>query len=162
MGAMPHSLMEPVTLTPEGFWTAEVNRLVGAGPCQAAYTQAQWELVEHKVDFDGFADMLERDMPRAMAQEFERLLNTEWEERLAQEMSLSHQLGSYSFANTWGARAPTKERVTSKMVYLWEMRMRRYRNSYRLLQWQDLLDEGAEKARAIHQHIKIDLEKRQS
>ena len=161
-GAMPHPLMEPFTRTPEGFWTAEVNRLVGAGPCQAAYTQAQWELVEHKVDFDGFADMLERDMPRAMAQEFERLLNTEWEERLAQEMSLSHQLGSYSFANTWGERAPTKERVTSKMVYLWEMRMRRYRNSYRLLQWQDLLDEGAEKARAIHQHIKIDLEKRQS
>jgi raffinose/stachyose/melibiose transport system substrate-binding protein len=161
-GAKPHPLMEPFMRKPEGFWTAEVNRLIGAGPCKAAYDQAQWELVEHKVDFDGFADMLERDMPRAMAQEFERLLNTEWEERLAQEMSLSHQLGSFSFGDTWGAGAPNQERVTSKMVYLWEMRMRRYRNSYRLLQWQDLLDSGAAKAQEIQQHIKIDLQRKQS
>jgi hypothetical protein len=48
------------------------------------------------------------------------------------------------------------------MVYLWEMRMRRYRNSYRLLQWQDLLEEGAPKAREIQQHIKIDLQRKQS
>ena len=147
---------------PEGFWTADVNRIIGAGPCTAAYTQARWELVEHKVDFDGFADMLERDMPRAMAQEFERLLNNEWEERLAQEMSLSHQLGSYSFGETWGEAAPIPERVQSKMVYLWEMRMRRYRNSYRLLEWQKLLDADEPKAQEIQQHIKIDLERKQS
>ncbi|MDB4698564.1 extracellular solute-binding protein [Candidatus Latescibacteria bacterium] len=161
-GAKPHPLMEPFMRKPEGFWTAEVNRIIGAGPCAAAYSQAQWELVEHKVDFDGFADMLERDMPRAMAQEFERLLNNEWEERLAQEMSLSHQLGSYSFGDTWGEAAPTPERVQSKMVYLWEMRMRRYRNSYRLLEWQELLDAGEPKAQEIQQHIKIDLERKQS
>ena len=161
-GAKPHPLMEPFMRKPEGFWTADVNRIIGAGPCTAVYTQARWELVEHKVDFDGFADMLERDMPRAMAQEFERLLNNEWEERLAQEMSLSHQLGSYSFGETWGEAAPIPERVQSKMVYLWEMRMRRYRNSYRLLEWQKLLDADEPKAQEIQQHIKIDLERKQS
>ena len=161
-GAKPHPLMEPFTRKPEGFWTAEVNRIIGAGPCAAAYSQAQWELVEHKVDFDGFAEMLERAMPRAMAQEFERLLNNEWEERLAQEMSLSHQLGNYAFGATWAEDAPAAERVASKIVYLWEMRMRRYRNAYRLLEWRELLDAGEAKALEIQQHIKIDLERKQS
>jgi len=156
-GAGPHPLMKPFMREPEGFWTVEVNRIIPAGPCAAAYAQAQWELVEHKIDFDGFADMMERAMPRAMAQEFERLLNTEWEERLAQEMSLSHQLGSHAFGQSWGDGAPSQDRVMSKMVYLWEMRMRRYRNSYRLLEWQELLDSGAPRARDIQQHVKIDL-----
>ena len=101
-------------------------------------------------------------MPRAMAQEFERLLNNEWEERLAQEMSLSHQLGNYAFGETWDEDAPAAERVTSKIVYLWEMRMRRYRNAYRLLEWRELLDAGEAKALEIQQHIKIDLERKQS
>jgi raffinose/stachyose/melibiose transport system substrate-binding protein len=161
-GAEPHPQMRPFMRTPEGFWTAEVNRVVGNGPAKAVYDQAQWELVEHKVDFEGFAEMMERAMPRAMAQEFERLLNTEWEERLAQEMSLSNQLAGFSFGSTWGPSAPSPQRVTDKMVYLWEMRMRRYRNSYRLLQWQDILDSGAPKAQEIQQHIKIDLERKQS
>lgn len=161
-GAEPHPLMRPFMRNPEGFWTGDVHRIVGNGPATAVFNQANWELVEHKVDYDGFAQMLEHDMPRAMAQEFERLLNTEWEERLAQEMALSHQLGSFYFGHTWGDGAPVPERVTSKMVYLWEMRMRRYRNSYRLLQWQDLLEEGAPKAREIQQHIKIDLQRKQS
>ncbi|MGY8823549.1 MAG: ABC transporter substrate-binding protein [Candidatus Latescibacterota bacterium] len=158
-GAEPHPQMRPFMRTPEGFWTGEVNRVIGAGPAATVYTQARWELVEHKVDFDGFADMMEREMPRAMAQEFERLLNTEWEERLAQEMSLSHQLAGFSYGATWGDEAPSSERVQSKMVYLWEMRMRRYRNSYRLMQWQNLLDEGHSKAQDIQQYIKIDLDR---
>ena len=99
--------MRPFMRQPEGFWTAEVNRIVANGPATAAYQQAQWELVEHKIDFEGFAEMMERNMPRAMAQEFERLINTEREERLAQEMSLSHQLAAFTFGSTWGAGAPT-------------------------------------------------------
>ena len=120
------------------------------------------ELVEHKIDYDGFAQMMEREMPRALAQEFERLLNNEWEERLAQEMSLSHQLAGFTFGPTWDEGAPSPERVQSKMIYLWEMRMRRYRNSYRLLEWETLLEQGAPKAREIQQHIKIDLSEKQS
>ena len=156
-GAMPHPLMEPFTRTPEGFWTAEVNRLVGAGPCQAAYTQAQWELVEHKIDFAGFAEMMEAEMPRAMAQEFERLLNRETEERLAQDMSLSYQIGVHTFGADWGLDAAARDRSAVKMLYLWENLMRQYRNAYRLLEWRRLLESGAPKAAEIHQHIKIDL-----
>ena len=40
--------------------------------------------------------------------------------------------------------------------------MRRYRNSYRLLEWQKLLDADEPKAQEIQQHIKIDLERKQS
>ncbi len=159
-GTQPHPLMRPFTRRPEGFWTGNVYSVVANGPASATFAQANWELLEHKVDYNAFARMLERDMPRALAQEFERLLNTEWEERLAQEMSLSHQLGSYSFGETWDDGAPNSERVTSKMVYLWEMRMRRYRNAYRLLEWRELLDAGAPKAQEIQQHIKIDLERK--
>ena len=43
------------------------------------------------------------------------------------------------------------------MLYLWEMHIRQYRNAYRLLQWQRLLETGVPRAREIHQHIKIDL-----
>ena len=52
--------------------------------------------------------------------------------------------------------------MQSKIIYLWEMRMRRYRNSYRLLECDKLLEEGAPKAREIQQHIKIDLKRKQS
>ena len=55
-----------------------------------------------------------------------------------------------------------RDSVQSKMIYLWEMRMRRYRNSYRLLEWDKLLEAGAPKAREIQQHIKIDLKRKQS
>ncbi len=161
-GAEPHPLMRPFVRKPEGFWTGEVHRVVGNGPATAAFNQANWELVEHKIDYDGFAQMMEREMPRALAQEFERLLNGEWEERLAQEMSLSHQLAGFTFGQTWGQGAPPPERVQSKMIYLWEMRMRRYRNSYRLLEWEKLLERGAPKAEEIQQHIKIDLREKQS
>jgi raffinose/stachyose/melibiose transport system substrate-binding protein len=161
-GAEPHPSMLPFMRKPDGFWTNDVHRIIGAGPALAAFNQANWELVEHKIDYDGFAQMLEREMPSAMAQEFERLLNTEWEERLAQEMSLSHQLAGYAFGDSWGEGAPTPERVESKMIYLWEMRMRRYRNSYRLLEWQKLLDAGAPKAKEIQENIKIDLKRKQS
>ncbi len=151
-GAKSHPLMEPFVRNPIGFWTGDIYRLVGNGPCTAVYTQANWELVEHKIDFAQFAAMLEKQMPQAMAQEFERLLNHEWEERQAQEMSLSHQLGGYVFGRDSGSAA-----VESKMVYLWEMRMRRYRNAHRLLQWDDLLRREAPKAMEIQRHIKIDL-----
>ena len=154
--------MQPFVRKPEGFWSGDVHRVVGNGPATAAFSQANWELVEHKIDYDGFAQMMEDEMPRALAQEFERLLNTEWEERLAQEMALSHQLAGYAFGKTWGTDQPVPERVQSKMIYLWEMRMRRYRNSYRLLEWDKLLEAGAPKAREIQQHIKIDLKRKQS
>ena len=161
-GAQSHPLMQPFVRKPEGFWSGDVHRVVGNGPATAAFSQANWELVEHKIDYDGFAQMMEDEMPRALAQEFERLLNTEWEERLAQEMALSHQLAGYAFGKTWGTDQPVPERVQSKMIYLWEMRMRRYRNSYRLLEWDKLLEAGAPKAREIQQHIKIDLKRKQS
>jgi len=156
-GAKPHPLMVPFVRNPIGFWTADIHRIVGNGPCTAVYSQANWELVEHKIDYDGFAAMMEEQMPRAMAQEFERLLNTEREDRRAQSMSLSHQIGVHTFGPGWGLDAAAQERTSIKMLYLWEMRMRQYRNSYRLLEWQRLLEAGAPRAREIHQHIKIDL-----
>ena len=151
-GAKPHPLMEPFVRNPIGFWTGNIYILVGNGPCSAVFNQANWELVEHKINFDQFAALLEKQMPPAMAQEFERLLNHEWEERQAQEMALSHQLGNYAFGGE-----QTRTVVENKMVYLWEMRMRRYRNAYRLLQWKDLLQRQAPKALEIQRHIKIDL-----
>ncbi len=125
---------------------------MGNGPATAVYNQANWELVEHKTDFDGFAAMMESEMPRALAQEFERVLNTDREERRAQGMSMSQQLAQHAFGS--GRQA---QKAESKLIYLWEMRMRRYRNAYRLLEWKRLLDKGAPKAEAIQQHVKIDL-----
>jgi raffinose/stachyose/melibiose transport system substrate-binding protein len=151
-GAQPHPLMRPFMRDPSGFWSADVHRVVGNGPATAVYTQANWELVEHKIDFDGFAAIMEREMPRALAQEFERILNTDREERQAQGMSMSHQLGIHAFGSGRGAK-----RAESKLIYLWEMRMRRYRNAYRLLEWQKMLEAGVPKAKAIHQHVKTDL-----
>ncbi len=156
-GAEPHPLMVPFVRNPVGFWTADIHRIVGNGPCTAVFNQANWELVEHKVDYDGFAEMLEAEMPRAMAQEFERLLNREREDRLAQSMSLSHQIGIHTFGDSWGADEKTQEQTATKMLYLWEMRMRQYRNANRLLQWQGFLDAGIPRAKEINQHIKIDL-----
>jgi len=156
-GAKPHPLMEPFVRDPVGFWSYDVHRLVGNGPCTAVFNQANWELVEHKVDFDGFAAMIEAQMPRAMAQEFERLLSRENEERLAQDMSLSHQVAIHSFGSEWELEPAARERSKVKMLYLWEMRMRQYRNAYRRLEWQRLLESGAPKAAEINQHIKIDL-----
>ena len=160
-GAQPHPLMVPFVRNPIGFWTADIHRIVGNGPCTTTYNQARWELVEHKVDYDGFAEMLEAEMPRAMAQEFERLLNREREDRLAQSMSLSHQIGIHTFGDSWGADEQTQEQTATKMLYLWEMRMRQYRNANRLLQWQGFLDAGIPRAKEINQHIKIDLGLRQ-
>lgn len=151
-GAQPHPLMRPFVRKPEGFWTADIHRVVGNGPATAVYNQANWELVEHKTDFDGFAAMMESEMPRALAQEFERVLNTDREERRAQGMSMSQQLAQHAFGS--GRQA---QKAESKLIYLWEMRMRRYRNAYRLLEWKRLLDKGAPKAEAIQQHVKIDL-----
>ena len=157
-GAEPHDLMRPFVRNPEGFWTNEVHRVVGNGPATAIFNQANWELVEHKISYEDFAAMIENEMPRAMAQEFERLLNNESEERLAQEMALSHQLAGLFSGSTWGGNAPSQNRIKNKMIYLWEMRMRRYRNSYRLMEWQKLLEEQEPKALEINQHIKIRLE----
>ena len=157
-GAEPHKLMKPFVRKPEGFWTSDVHRVVGNGPATAIFNQANWELVEHKISYDEFAMMIEDEMPRAMAQEFERLLNNESEERRASEMALSHQLAGLFYGPTWGANAPSKNRIRNKMTYLWEMRMRRYRNSYRLMEWKKLLEQQEPKALEINAHIKVLLE----
>ena len=157
-GAEPHKLMRPFVRKPEGFWTRDIHRVIGNGPASAVFNQANWELVEHKISYNDFATMVEKEMPRAMAQEFERLLNNESEERLAQEMALSHQLAGLFFGATWGVNAPSQDRIRDKMTYLWEMRMRRYRNSYRLMEWENLLKNQVPKALEINEHIKISLE----
>ena len=115
-GAEPHKLMKPFVRKPEGFWTSDVHRVVGNGPATAIFNQANWELVEHKISYDEFAMMIEDEMPRAMAQEFERLLNNESEERRASEMALSHQLAGLFYGPTWGANAPSKNRIRNRCL----------------------------------------------
>ena len=45
--------MQPFVRKPEGFWSGDVHRVVGNGLATAAFSQANWELVEHKIDYDG-------------------------------------------------------------------------------------------------------------
>jgi raffinose/stachyose/melibiose transport system substrate-binding protein len=155
-GAKPHPLMEPFVRDPNGFWTGNVFRLIANGPANAIYEQARWELMEHKVDYDQFATMLERELPRALAQEFERLLDRDRQDRLTLNMGLSYQhvvdlLGSSQKEDGGSGR------THAKATFLWETRMQRFRNCHRLYRWYELVGRGEPKALEIQRHIRAEL-----
>jgi len=155
-GARPHPLMEPFVRNPDGFWSANVFRLIANGPANAAYGQAHWELVEHKIDYDRFAAALERELPRAFAQELERLLDRDRQDRLTLNMGLSYQQ-AVDLLGRGEQDEGGRRRAHRTAAYLWETRMQRFRNGHRLYRWQELLDRGAPKALEIQRHIRAEL-----
>ncbi len=157
-GARPHPLMEPFVRDPDGFWNRNVFRLIANGPANALYEQARWELMEHKIDYEGFTAMFERELPRALAQEFERLLDRDRQDRLTLNMSLSHQLAIDLLASERvEASGSERARAATKAAFLWETRMQKFRGAYRLHRWQQLIGSGAPRALAIQRHIRADL-----
>ncbi|MBT6146398.1 MAG: extracellular solute-binding protein, partial [Gemmatimonadetes bacterium] len=143
-GARPHPLMVPFVRRPGGFWTGDVFSATG-GAASAVHQQASWELLEHKIDYDGFVTQIEAGMPRAMAQEFERMLQAERETRLLQGMGLSHHLGTHTGATEWSSSptelATNRSRTAAKLTHLWETRMTQFRNGHRIVEWRKLLQE---------------------
>jgi len=155
-GAKPHPLMEPFVRDPDGFWTANVFRLIANGPANAIYTQARWELMEHKISYDQFAETVEAELPRALAQEFERLLDRDRQDRLTLNMGLSYQHVVDLFGSGQNQDAGS-EATHAKAAFLWESRMQRFRNGHRLYRWQELIDRGEPKALQIQRHIRAEL-----
>jgi raffinose/stachyose/melibiose transport system substrate-binding protein len=156
-GAESHPAMKPFMHDPEGFWGGNPFQIMWGGLCGLLYEQALWELVEHKVDYDGFVKMLDDGAPRAMALDFERILDRNREGRQKLDLSISGHAAVQLFAHTWGL--PPEEadaleaKSTRKLKYQCESRGRYLREGYWRWKWKQLLDEGCPRALAIQKFV---------
>jgi raffinose/stachyose/melibiose transport system substrate-binding protein len=161
--AKVHPSIEPFMPNPHGFWGAGPFGPMFGARCSMVYDQELWDYVEHKIDYDTFAQRLEDKMPAAMAADLERVLLDDREQYQALNASITLNLAGALFAPTWGMKPEEAERLqgkaTRKVKYLWESRPRFLTDTYWLCRWKQHVADGQPRAKEIQAHVALDLDR---